>query len=313
MKHNIFLVLTVFALTGCKSNPNKAEDVQSNLDQAAKVSGQEKVGLKNGEMVVLNKVEMAEKLRDLQNSVYSLEDRVYGTRKLGSLGLYGDLKSCKRKIASRQYGGSGSLMWTEPLDRVTDKEQDLKIGVDEKKDLVGLNEEFLKDRIQRFQGYKTILQKRADEFEEKIEACNGELSTKKMDATQPSKILVSEVPKAVTDRASVNEFMCGFVREGASLESFMINAFARGWLSLSDFKLEQNLLAGPVKDAKGDPRDNAFLFNGWKMAFDRSPVTVGELLNEGKDAKLMAWSYDKKGDVTNSSRCLSANDGQWNH
>ncbi len=61
-------------------------------------------------MVVMDKVQVSDRLRDLQNSVYSLEDRVYGTRKLGSLGLYGELKSCKRKLASRQFGGSGTMV-----------------------------------------------------------------------------------------------------------------------------------------------------------------------------------------------------------
>lgn len=312
MKYKICLIAALMILAGCRSNPNKAEDIQTNLDKPSNVTGGQKVGLKNGEMVVMDKVEMAERLRDLQNNVYSLEDRVYGTRKLGSLGLYGDLKGCKRKLASRQYGGSGSMIWTEPLDRVTDKEEDLKLGLDEKKELVGVSEEYLRDRLQRFQGYKTILQKRADEFEAKIEDCNTELAAKKMDSTQSSKVLVNEMPKASTDRASVNDFMCGYVKSGASLESLMINAFAHGWLSLSDFKLEQNLLAGPVKDVKGEARDNAFLFNGWKMSYDRSPVTVGELLNEGKDAKLMAWTYDRKGDIGNSAKCLTAADGTWN-
>jgi len=309
----ICFVLALLALAGCRSNPNKAEPIQTHLDQSEKVTGGEKVGLKDGEMVVLDKVQMSEKLRDLQNQVYSLEDKVYGTRKLGSLGLYGDLKSCKRKLASKQYGGTGSMIWTEPLDRVTDKEEDLKIGLDEKKDLVGVSQEYLRDRIQRFQGYKTILQKRSDEFDGKIEDCNTELAQHKLDATQSSKVLVTEAPKASNDRASVNDFMCGYVRTGASLENFMINAFAHGWLSLSDFQLEQNLLAGPVKDTKGEPRDNAFLFNGWKMAFDHAPVTVGELLNEGRDAKLTAWAYDKKGDISNNAKCLSAGDGSWNH
>src|SRR6185312_7894072 len=124
--------------------------------------------------------QMAEKLRDLQNTVYSLEDQVYGTRKLGSLGQYGELKSCERKLASKQYGGTGNLVWTEPLDRVTDKEEDFKIGLDEKKDLVAVSQEYLRDRLQRFQGYRTILQKRADEFGEKIEACSAQLATKTM-------------------------------------------------------------------------------------------------------------------------------------
>lgn len=316
MEHkNWSLVLSaaiLFALPGCKTNPNKAEDIQTQLEKPTTVTGVERVGLRSGEMVVLNKVEIAEKLRDLQNTVYSLEDRVYGTRKLGSLGLYGDLKSCARKIASHQFGGSGNLIWTEPLDRVTDKEDDLKIGLDEKKELVGVSEEYLRDRLQRFQGYKTILQKRSDEFSERIEQCQADLATKQMDASQSSKVMVSEAPKASQDRGAINIYMCNYVRPGASLENFMINAFAHGWLALSDFSLEQNLVGGAVKDVKGESKANAFLFNGWKMAFDHGPVSVGEVLNGGKDAKLVAWSYNRKSEVASAAACLPKDDGAWN-
>jgi hypothetical protein len=313
MKHKLSLCIAALALFGCSSNPNKAEKIQTKLDQPSNVTGGEKVGLKDGEMVVMDKVQIAEKLRDVQNAVYSLEDKVYGTRKLGSLGLYGELKACKRKLASKQYGGPGSMTWTEPLDRVTDKEEDLKIGLDEQRDLVGVTQEYLRDRLQRFQGYRQILQKRNDEFEEKIEDCKDQLGKKEVDASQSSKVLVSEAPKAIQDRAAINQFMCGFVRPGASLENFMINAFAHGWLALSDFQMNQNLLAGPVKDNKGEARENAFLFNGWKMAFDKGPVSVGEVLNSGKDAKLVAWSYDRKNDVPSASACLASGEGVWNH
>ncbi|MGZ3723564.1 MAG: hypothetical protein ACXVA9_11565, partial [Bdellovibrionales bacterium] len=157
-----------------------------------------------------------------------------------------------------------------------------------------------------------ILQKRADEFEEKIEACNADAMTKKMDAAASSKVLVTEAPKSSFDRAAVNEFMCGYVRPGASLENFMLNAFAKGWLSLSDFSLNQGLLASPVKDAKGDAREHAFLFNGWKMAFDQGPVVLGDVLNQGRDAKMTAWTYDHKADVASAAACLPAADGVWN-
>jgi hypothetical protein len=311
MKHKIsgLIVTALLALTvsACKSNPHKAQDIKTDLDKAERVSGNSKVGLKDGEMVVLDKVQMSERLRDLQNGVYSLEDKVYGNRKFGSLGLYGEYKSCKRKIASRQYGGTGTMVWTEPLDRVTDKEEELKVGLDEKKELVGVSEEYLKDRIQRFQGYKMILQKRSDEFEERISECSSLLQTKELDNDQPSKVMVSEASKASADKTLVNQFMCGFVRSGASLQSLMINVFAKGWLSLSDFKLTQNIISAALKDSKGDSKPNGLLFNGWKLAFDQASVTVGELLNDGKDARLQAWTYDNKAEAT----CLSSA-GSWN-
>jgi len=313
MKHNILVAIlscVVMGLTACKSNPHKAEKIDTILDREGAVSGTQKVGLKKGEMVVLDKVEMTEKLRDLQNMVYALEDKVYGTRKLGSLGLYGDLKSCKRKMASRQFGGSGTMVWTEPLDRVTDKEEDLKIGLDEKQALVGVSEEYLRDRIQRFQGYRMILQKRADEFDDKIESCKAELAGKDMDASQPSKVMVQEASKASADRVAIHNFMCGYAQSGASLQNLMINMFAKGWLSLSDYQLNQNLVATSLKDSKGAPKDNALLFSGWKLAYDQGPVTVAELLNDGKDARLIAWSYEKRGEGE-PPKCMASSDGRW--
>jgi hypothetical protein len=311
MKHNLcLLALGLLVFAGCRSNPHKAEKIETKLEGAEAVSGTEKVGLKNGEMVVLDKVQMSEKLRDLQNGVYGLEDKVYGTRKLGSLGQYGELKACRRKLASRQYGGSGSMVWTEPLDRVTDKEDELKVGLDEKKELVGVSEEYLKDRIQRFQTYKMILQKRSDEFQEKIDQCNQDVAAKELDANQSSKVMVTDVPKGSIEKPEVNKFMCGFVRENASLESFMMNAFAKGWLALADFHTDQNIIAASLKDTKGESKDNVMLFNGWKLSFDKGPITVGELLKDGKDAHLQAWAFDKKNDP--SVDCLKKSGGEWN-
>jgi hypothetical protein len=133
-----------------------------------------------------------------------------------------------------------------------------------------------------------------------------------MDASQPTRVMVSEVPKSSIERPEINQFLCGYVKDGASLQAFMHQAFAKGWLALGDYRMNQNLIAVAVKDAKGISKDNALLFNGWKLAFDRKQVTVGELFNDGKDAKLAAWAFDRKADVPNSSACLSAADGQWN-
>jgi hypothetical protein len=92
----------------------------------------------------------------------------------------------------------------------------------------------------------------------------------------------------------------------------MLNAFAHGWLSLSDFQMSQSLLNNPVKDLKADSRDHGFLFSGWKMAFDKGPVKLGDLL-AGQDAQMTAWTYDHKSDVSSAAACLPSADGVWNH
>lgn len=173
-------ILTVFAAIGCASNPHKAQKIDTKIDKAQDVQD-EKLGIKNGNMVIQKKVEMGDELRRLQYEVYELDDRVYGNRKYGSKGLYGSLKDCKAELASRKLGGDGKLNWTEPSDRVTDKEDDFNIGVDEKDKIVGVSEEFLKDRLARFKKYKGTLLKRQDEYEEKLEICDAAVRTKKQE------------------------------------------------------------------------------------------------------------------------------------
>ena len=180
LRRVLVLVATV-TLSACASNPNKAEKIETKIDNKGVITGDTSVGVKNGDMVVQRKVLMSEELRRLQYEVYELEDHVYGNRKYGSLGLYGVLKDCRGQLAEKANGGDGKLLWTEPLDRVTDKEEDFKLGLDEKSQLVGVSEEFLKDRIERFRNYKMILQKRQDEYDDKVAICKNELKSRRAD------------------------------------------------------------------------------------------------------------------------------------
>lgn len=181
---NRFWTLTTLALAlaACSSNPHKAEKIETNIEKRQEISNDTALGVKDGNMVVQRKVEMAEELRKLQIEVYSLEDQVYGNRKYGSLGLYGALRSCRAEVADKKNGGDGKLIWTEPMERVTSKEEDFKIGVDEKDKIVGVKEEFLKDRILRFREYRNVLEKRQDEYEDKLAICQADLKSRKFEA-----------------------------------------------------------------------------------------------------------------------------------
>lgn len=167
-----FIILSTFA---CSHNPHKAEKIETQINNEATVTGDTSVGVKDGNMVVQKKVVMNEELRRIQYEVYELEDHVYGNRKFGSLGLYGVLRDCRIQASEPKNGGDGKLKWTEPIDRVTDKEDEFKVGLDAKEKLVGVSEEFLKDRIDRFKGYKSVLMKRQDEYEEKVQICKAEV------------------------------------------------------------------------------------------------------------------------------------------
>jgi hypothetical protein len=177
--NRLIVPLALIWMLGCTTNPHKAEKIDTKMNGAETITGEEHVGVKNGNMVVQKKVEMNEELRRLQYEVYELEDKVYGNRKYGSKGLYGALKDCRAETVSKKNGGDGKLVWTEPADRITDKEDEFNIGLDEQNRLVGVSEEFLKDRITRFSKYRTTLLKRQDEYEEKLEICDAGLKAKK--------------------------------------------------------------------------------------------------------------------------------------
>jgi hypothetical protein len=182
------MLLSLGFLVACASNPHKAEEIDTKMEKdGGKVTGDTKVGVKDGNLVVQRKVEMNEELRRIQNEVYSLEDRVYGNRKYGSKGLYGVLKKCRLQLVSKELGGDGKLMWTEPLDRVTDKEDEWEVGIDEKDKIVGVSEEFLKDRLNRFKNYKRVLMQRQDEYEEKLEICKAEVKSKTYEQKKKAK------------------------------------------------------------------------------------------------------------------------------
>lgn len=174
----VVFLTNVMLLVACSSNPNKAEKVETQMESKGNVKG-ENVGIKDGNMVVQKKTLMSEELRRLQYEVYELEDKVYGNRKFGSDGLYGVLKKCRLELSDKDNGGDGKLKWLEPMERITDKEDEYKIGIDEENNLVAVSEEYIKDRIVRFRGYKQTLMKREDEYQEKVDICKSDLKARK--------------------------------------------------------------------------------------------------------------------------------------
>ncbi|MEO5667133.1 MAG: hypothetical protein ABIR96_03665, partial [Bdellovibrionota bacterium] len=141
------------------------------LEKAQTVNGAT-VGMdKDKNVIVQRKVFLAESLRNLEKEVYSMENDLYGNEKYGTRGTQGVLKDCEKKLADPRIGGTGKLKPIATSDRVTEEEDDVKFVIDEKGDLVGITEEKLRDRIDRFRGYKKILGTRKAELGTDIEIC----------------------------------------------------------------------------------------------------------------------------------------------
>lgn len=172
-------VLSIFSFVACASK-NKAHDVDTEVKMAAPVDGDSVIGVKDGNMVYQHKVMMNEELHKLEQDVYELEARVYGgPRYLDNRGLYGVLKDCHADMSEVKNGGDGKLMWTEKREYVTPDEDFSDIGVENKKNIVGVSEEYLRDRLERFKTYKKALEGRQEDYETKVKACQVELKSQK--------------------------------------------------------------------------------------------------------------------------------------
>ncbi|MGZ3803026.1 MAG: hypothetical protein ACXVB4_02365 [Pseudobdellovibrionaceae bacterium] len=174
----------IFLLCACAS-PNKARDLDTKIDLSTPVAGGGVIGLKDGDMIYQHKVMMNEELRTLELEVYNLEAKVYGgPRYYDNRGLYGVLKDCRAELSEVKNGGDGKLLWTEKREYVTSDEDPKSIGLEDKKKIIGVSEEFLKDRLERFKGYRTVLMARQEEYETKIKVCDLELKSKQSNSAK---------------------------------------------------------------------------------------------------------------------------------
>lgn len=173
--------LPLFLFLGaCASNPNRAEKLETRLEKSQVLSEDSSIGEKDDSLIFQKKALVAEDLRRLQYDVHGLEDRTYGgTRYYGNPGIWGALNECRLKLASIDNGGSGKLTYIEPLEYVVPDDEAGKIGYDETGQLVSVTEEFLKDRIKRYLGYKKILTERNRQIADKFEMCRLELQVQK--------------------------------------------------------------------------------------------------------------------------------------
>lgn len=159
------ILLSLIFLCACSSLPK----VETKLEREQPITQELKFGTRGSDLIVQRKVDMIERLRALQIEVYELEAKTYGSE-FGSLGVYGVLKECRMDLAKNE----GALRYLEPLEKVTENEPPLTIGFDEAEKLVGISEETLQARIDRFEGYKRTLKGRLVTLEQKLDVCRIE-------------------------------------------------------------------------------------------------------------------------------------------
>lgn len=231
---------------------------------------------------------------ELKNRIVEIELESLGDPKKKTLGLYGDLKACRVKLASPAYGGSGTLFWDEPGDRLSEKWLSSPQG-----------------EVQEYQAVLMIVRYRRDYLKNELEKCQQALQARKHDPSLSSSVSITEGDSDNDER--VHQYMCRFVRKGASLRDFLIQTFSRGILQLEDFNLDQKFLVASLGDKKGVVRPHGLMFMGWKLSFDRGPLILKDIIFNEKDAKLQYWSFSGKDKIEEGQKsCLKKEAGHWN-
>lgn len=171
------LMMIAMLSFGCSSK-EKIKEIETDLEQKQNFTQGEVIGKKDSETYVLQKKqEMARYLSELQKSVYTQEEEIYGNAAYGNKGKYGVLEDCRIALRAKS---QGKAELPEPLDKVIvsqdDSKTSKKIGIDEKGQLVMLEEEELLSRVKRFEQYKKTYQQQSDWYDTEIKNCKVKLS-----------------------------------------------------------------------------------------------------------------------------------------
>lgn len=163
------LLMNSILFMSCASNPNKPTEQDTTLDRSQEVGNDLSLGLnKKGEVVTSKKTELSNYLKALQQEVIQYETEIYGSEELGRNGLYGELRMCLDKGKELQRLPEKSIL--------TKDERNLsgKMIIDEKNKLVSVSEEYLLERVKRFEGYRDLYEKQKEDFQERIRICKNQ-------------------------------------------------------------------------------------------------------------------------------------------
>ena len=302
---SFLVILSLF--TACSSNPNKAEKLETEVEGAEEISAGRTMGKNDdNELITMRKVKLADYVRNLEKEVYELESDLYGDD-YGNKGKWGVLESCLTEENSAELGGEGTYVKMPEKAVLTDREDKFqKIGYDEKKQLVAISTDYLKERIRRFENYKATYKKRRDWYETQIKICQANVKRKQHQArTAP----LVEPPLQNLD-VQLDSFVCQSVKTGARLKDLLKMAVAKGWVNKEDYSPSYMVNDLTEVDLNGNTRQNVLRLEGWSLSYDAA-IGYDELMASTSSPKLIAWMHAEADLVPNNKKCLKGQSQIW--
>jgi TolA-binding protein len=174
-----FAVLTAISaitLIGCSSTPQGPGELEKTYNTSTG-DNREQVGVRDDKVVVQKRVYLEEQLWTLKSEVDDLQRTVYGKSRTDQGGLYAALKDCRVRLADPRLGATGKSEPMEKWQNVTAQDEQFFFKADKKNNLVGVSEEALDDRLQRYQKHQRLLTDQYDAFKDKLDSCEENYKT----------------------------------------------------------------------------------------------------------------------------------------
>jgi hypothetical protein len=183
----ILLVLSLFAVVSCSSKSKKDadikdQDVKTAQDKGEMISGGTTIGVNDDkEIMVQDKVDLTEHMRQLGAAIKSKQDDLYGSKRFSTRGLYGKLEKCVAQVNKKSKGGDGASHCTLAAREIVVPDQELgqieagKFGYDEKGRLVALDDAKLRDKIRDLEDKKRKLYQKEEELLAEMNRCEAQL------------------------------------------------------------------------------------------------------------------------------------------
>jgi hypothetical protein len=162
------LVFTILVSACASTGPR---DMDKTLNNGTGETG-EKVGVRDDKVVIQKRIYLEEQLWTLKSEVDDLQRAIFGASRQDPGGIWLGLRECRKRLSDPRIGGMGKPEPMETWTNITKQDEAFFYKVDKKTNsLVGVSEEALDERLQRYQTHKRVLSTKYDEMKDKIDSC----------------------------------------------------------------------------------------------------------------------------------------------
>jgi hypothetical protein len=162
------LALALIATACSSTGPREMDTMLNNrTDDSA-----ERIGVRDDKVIIQKKIYLEEQLWGLKSEVDDLQRAIFGSSRQDPGGIRLGLRDCRKRLADPRIGGMGKPEPMETWTNITKSDESFFYKIDKKTNhLVGVSEEALDERLDRYHTHKRVLSQKYDEMKDKLDSC----------------------------------------------------------------------------------------------------------------------------------------------